>query len=107
MNNNSIDLVLNCKIYSLKAIKNAAYEFLNTAFITISEVSSDEIAINFSLKLTSEDLPSLVNKFKNSALDHQLRIDTENDYKVIREIIVAQAFEPCDNIKEIVSAIKS
>ncbi len=40
--------------------------------------------------------------FIRHALDHQIRLDVGKDYKLIREMIVAQAFEPVDNLEEVV-----
>jgi His-Xaa-Ser system protein HxsD len=99
------ECVLDSKIYSLKAIKNAAYDLMNKGFFTIENQPPDRIKIIITAKIPSDDINRLSEIYKNSVLDHQIRIDIESDYKVLREIIVAQAFEPCDNLKEIIAGI--
>ena len=43
----------------------------------------------------------------NNLLDHQVRLEVSQEFKIIREMIVAQAFEPCDNLKDIVDTFTS
>jgi His-Xaa-Ser system protein HxsD len=48
---------------------------------------------------------TFINEFLNHVLDHQVRLDVSKETRVICEMIVAQAFEPCDNLDEIVTIL--
>ena len=94
-------------IYSIKAIKNATYDYTDKAWIKIKSKSNEKILVYIRPKLHDlKDINSLIMDFENHVLDHQIRLEVSNDFKVVREMIVAQAFEPCDNLKEIIDAVK-
>ena len=94
------------EIYSKQAVKNACYDYSGNCFFSIEQTDS---RIVVKLKAQKELLPGQIdlNKFVNHVLDHQVRIDTEKEFKTIREMIVAQAFQPCENINEVVTQIIS
>jgi His-Xaa-Ser system protein HxsD len=92
-------------VYSLQAIKNAAYDFTSKAFIEIETAHNGFITANIRAK-SEQASDSIADEFKNQVLDHQIRIDTNKEYKTIREMIVAQAFEPCDNLIDIIRSIE-
>jgi His-Xaa-Ser system protein HxsD len=89
------------RVLSISAIKRAIYDAEiskytsidlpdpNTANITIT--AADEISGTNELR---ERLNQLV-------YDNQIRIDTEKEFSLIRNLIFAQAFFPCENIDEI------
>src|SRR3990167_2096412 len=94
---NTLALEFDSNVYSLKAIKNASYDFTNKCGIQIETQSSDKVLVYLTPKLNEpECIDLLAVDFKNHVLDHQIRIEVSNDFKLIREMIVAQAFEPCD-----------
>lgn len=95
----------NSQIYKLQAIKNAAYDFSGKATVQI-DVGSNRIFVEITPKPGFESgIKELISEFINIVLDHQIRIDTYKDYKIIRQMIIAQAFAPCDNLEELVKAL--
>ena len=98
---------LPAEIYSVKAVQRAAYDLGDAVQANIESGKNGLIDISF--KVTSDDdcqNDEFISGFKQSALDHQVRIDTETEFKTIRQILVAQAFFPCSNLKELIEADK-
>ena len=95
-----IAISLNSSVYSITAIRNALFGHSDKFFIKINE-DNLQIVVEVMAKDGSSDFP--VHDFYNNLLDCQIRLDTEKEFKVIREMIVAQAFEPCDNLKDVIS----
>ena len=93
--------------FSLKAIKRAIYDLTNRINIEIDSRTDQETITKVIIDDSSlEKRNKLENKFKRAVQDHQLFIEVEEDYKNIRQLTVAQAFFPCDNLDEIVDKIK-
>ena len=104
---NTLTLEFDSKVYSLKAIKNAAYDYTNKATIQIETSDPNKIVVYMTPKSSnSKIIKALILDFKNHILDHQIRIELNAEFKVIREMIVAQAFQPVDNLQEIIDTIK-
>lgn len=101
-----ITISFDTSIYSIKAIKRAIYDSGIGPSVNIRYISDGNIQVDFSF--TQEKLnrsAKIIEKFKSMVFEHQIRLDVEDDYRIIRQIIVAQAFQPCDNIQEIIDAI--
>lgn len=94
------DIILDTKIYSLEAIRAAIYDM---AIICNTDVTlnKDTAHICFDFFDDNTSLTQTISKFRSLANDHQLRIDINKKTYKIREIILAQAFAPCENIGEI------
>ena len=102
--NNIHKIKLDTKIYSIDAIKKAAFEYSKTAWINIiTEDENQFVNVFVQLKERDNSYDFIKSKFLNHILDHQIRIDISKEFKTIREMIIAQAFEPCDNLKEVLS----
>lgn len=100
------ELEFDRRVYDLQAVKNAAYDFSSQAIAKIG-TGEEVIFVEIVPKGTSSDtFDALVFDFTQSVLDHQVRLETARDYKAIREMIVAQAFAPCDNLEELVKTFK-
>ena len=91
-------------IYSEQAVKKACYDYSNEFVFSIYKEQRKIVVKLQPLASYAEDSDKL-NRFINHVLDHQVRVDTAKEFKTIREMIVAQAFEPCENIDEVVSQI--
>lgn len=99
------ELKFDKRLYSTEAIKKACYDFLDKATISLREDTSN-IIVRFKIKRNDkENTHKLLDDFRNSVLDFEIRILIENEYRLIREMIVAQAFAPCDNITEIIDRL--
>jgi His-Xaa-Ser system protein HxsD len=93
--------------YSHEAIMNAAYDYTEKAVIRIDSITAEKISVTIKFKdIEGFPLSELIDQFTASVLDHQVRININRDTQKIREMIIAQAFEPCDNLEEIVTAVK-
>lgn len=95
-------------IYSTRAVKRAAYELSNSTSVEIKFKENRTISAIISLSHQDvTDSEKFIREFRDMVSDHQIRLDVEEDYRVIRQIIVAQAFQPCDNLKEIIDTLKN
>ena len=102
------NIEIDSKIYSIKAVKKASYDFSDRAWFFIKEKDKDKISITITPKEKQiESNNQLILNFMNNLLDHQVRLEVSQEFKIIREMIVAQAFEPCDNLKDIVDTFTS
>lgn len=90
-------------IYSIQAIRNSAYDFTDRAWIFIEETNENKIYVSLKLKNLDTPLGLIKDNFINNVLDHQVRVSVENEFKAIREMIVAQAFEPCANLNDVLN----
>lgn len=98
-------MTLPVQAYDLKAIMNAAYDMTDKAVITVNEISADKYVIS----IVSIDLRPNNNTIKNEylsrVLDHQVRIMVDRDTILIKQLILAQAFDPCENLDELLKSI--
>jgi len=94
-------------VYELSAIKRAAYDFTEKVTVKIECPSQSKTIVTLTPKdQDGASMNVLAADFINHVLDHQIRLEVEADYGRIREMIVAQAFAPCENLHELVDAIK-
>ena len=100
-----MNLEFDLKAISINALKNAAYSFLGDYEFQF-KTSGTNVQVTITPLKNGLIQPDIASIYRNAALDHQIRIETEKDYRVIMEMIVAQAFEPCDNVDELVQKIK-
>jgi len=87
----SLEFKINTKIYSLTAIYQAAYLFLDRVYIFLDGEPVKEIKVIFKAKEDKEDLTKLANEFYNELLNQLLREKVSQTNAKIREYIVAQA----------------
>jgi His-Xaa-Ser system protein HxsD len=99
-----MDLEFDSKVITINALKNAAYSFLGNYEFNF-KTNGTNIQVSIAPLKGGSIQPDISSIFRNAALDHQIRIEVEQEYRVIREMIVAQAFEPCDNVDELVQII--
>lgn len=86
-------------LYQKEAILFAAHKFTDRYYVDIVSSQGKYVSVTFRRKdtnLTSEDLAS---EFCNELLDQQVRLNIENSYGNIRDLIVKQAFQPVENIQ--------
>lgn len=100
-NEKELSIELDGNIYSIQAAKNAAYDYTGRAWIHLETKENNVIVISIKPKNPEDSFSTLKSDFMNHVLDHQVRIDVGREFKTIREMIVAQAFEPCENLDEI------
>jgi His-Xaa-Ser system protein HxsD len=90
--------------YSPEAVRAACVDLWKHAETQLEHVGS-QVKITFhNSKLPASQLHS---KFRQLILDHQTRLDLEKKTGTIRELIVTQAFAPCDNLQEVLDRIRN
>jgi len=93
VDDSKILLSVNNKIYDDKAIIESAYRYSDVCFIYINKIRDEYSELTFTMKENiNKSLEIIVKDFCNELIDQQLRIQTEKEYKVIREEIVKKAF---------------
>lgn len=88
---NSLELKINPKIYSLNAIYKTAYFFLDKVYVFLSGDPKTAIKVNFKAKEANLDLKKLVDEFYNELLNQLLREKVSYSNSKLREFIVAKA----------------
>lgn len=91
--NKEIEFKINTKIYSLTAIYQAAYLFLDKVYVFLDGDPQKEIKVIMKAKqtLTKKDLENIASEFYNELLNQLLREKISQTNAKIREYIVAQA----------------
>jgi His-Xaa-Ser system protein HxsD len=91
---NGCSLSLNTSIYSLEAIKKAAYKFADRASILISPGAASSVIVEFNFrgKSATDNLGQVVSDFSNELLDQDLREIVKRETVALRNLIMAQAF---------------
>lgn len=89
------------QVYSIDALKRTCCEFNDNMLINI--ITNRKRYIVAIENVSENNIADVEKSFKCSLLDNQIRIDTEKQFKTTRELILAQAFAPCENLDEIVN----
>lgn len=95
----SLDLSL--VSYPTEVIVRTAYDFTDRLFIhTEPSADGQRATVTLMCKRAEADLAALIGEFTNALLDHRLRIEIASETKMIRDLIVAQAFIEADLIDQ-------
>lgn len=84
--------ILDGSVYSLTAIKKAAYRFGDCCHIQIEKEAEDKIHVYFSPKTPTVDLSSKIGEYLNEVLDQDLRESIAAQTKDLCNLIIAHAF---------------
>jgi His-Xaa-Ser system protein HxsD len=89
----TLTVTLDAKVYSLIAVKKAAYKHSH-AFTADISILDEEIRclINFQHAITEEQALRLTNEFKKEVLDQDLREKLKVETESVRNVILAHAF---------------
>jgi His-Xaa-Ser system protein HxsD len=87
-------LVVDTSIYSLEAIKKAAYKFADRASIIINNDSNAKVSVafNFVGPHAKNDPEHVISDFRNELLDQDLREIIKKETGALRNAIIAHAF---------------
>lgn len=87
-------LPLDLKIYSLEAIKKAAYRFADRTSILVKPESDHAVNVVFDFQESVDDemIKTIISDFKNELLDQDLRLRIFEETKNVRNLILAHAF---------------
>ena len=91
---NGYSLSLNTSIYSVGAIKKAAYKFADRTSVMINPVSESAVLIvfNFVGKHAESNPEQVISDFCNELLDQDLRERIKKETEPMRNLILAHAF---------------
>lgn len=93
-------LILDQKLFSDIAIKRAAYDLSDVATFNLNGGNNGNFLVEI-MPIESSESDEILRKFRTHVLDHQLRIEINNECRGIREVILAQAFSPCGNLDDL------
>ena len=100
-NENKLVVVLSKSLYEKEAVFAAAYKFTDKSTILIEPYDESSVAVYFKRKDNANvGLYEIALKFCNEVLDQQVRLDLENRYGNIKELIYRHAFSPLKNIED-------
>lgn len=92
----SLYINLDPRIYSLETIFRSCYLFTDRCYIFISNDEASILKIYFSKKVKDCNLQNIIGEFSNELINQQVRLQIASETKIIRELIVAQAFAEAD-----------
>jgi len=88
-------------IYSLEAIRATTYKFTDRCYIKIDTNSDRVICVCFSKKTElGHNLETIAKEFYNELVDQQVRVDIEQRFGDIRNLIVRKAFSSIEPINK-------
>ena len=99
LENNTLIIDVAKSLYQKETILFAAHKFTDRYYVDIVHSQEEYISITFRKKDTTLELEDLSSEFCNELLDQQVRLNIENSYGNIRDMIVKQAFQPVENIQ--------
>jgi His-Xaa-Ser system protein HxsD len=93
----SLVVAVNCELYSREALFRVCYLFTDRCYLfLVQEEASPVVLVRFSRKKPDIDLNQMAGEFSNELINQKVRLDVAAETKVIRELIVAQAFAEAD-----------
>ena len=96
---NVLILDISISIYHKEAILFTAHKFTDRCHVAIAPSLEKCFSLTFRTKDSNIKLDDLAHEFLNELLDQQVRLNIENSYGNIRDMIVKQAFQPVENIQ--------
>ena len=91
-----LQLTVDTNLYGHEALFRSCYAFTDRCYLFLREQGADKVVVVFRRRQSPKTLESLVADFANDLIDQRLRVSIANETKVIREMIVAQAFNEAD-----------
>jgi His-Xaa-Ser system protein HxsD len=93
------------QLHSREALLRAAYDLAKIAFFRFERNNS---SIRVWVQSKGTDIPAkqeILSQFFECAIENEIRIKLQGEFKTIRDILVAQAFQPCENLKDILNEL--
>ena len=99
LKNNVLTLDISTELYQKEAILFTAHKFTDRCYVDLVSSSKKRVMIAIRTKNPNIKLEDFTLEFCNELLDQQIRLNVENSYGNIRNLIVKQAFQPVENIQ--------
>jgi His-Xaa-Ser system protein HxsD len=94
MADNILKIKVDLSIYKQEVITSTVYKFIDRCYISQSK-EGDTVLVSFQVKSEQEvDFDLLEKEFDTELIDQQVRYDTEQKFRRIRNLIVEKAFLP-------------
>ena len=87
------------QLYDLMAIKRVFTNYSNCIFINLSQ-DKDNYLVEIESKENDIDMHKLVKEIKNKVIEEEVRINIENETKIIRDSIFKRAMNNNDSAEE-------
>lgn len=89
----TVTVIFDANVFSLNAVKKAAYRHLRTFTTEISVMDGQiQCALSFPTPISEEETVRMGNEFKKEVLDQDLREQLHIETAAIRNVILAHAF---------------
>jgi His-Xaa-Ser system protein HxsD len=88
--------VVDESIYSLDALLRTCYSFTDRVYIFIAREEDSRFRVHFTERPSGMPLEVVVGEFENALIDHELRLRVERETRSLRELLLAEAFAPCE-----------
>ena len=96
VNKDSLQLVVDRNLYTDAVIFRTCYLFTDRCYLFLSLTAQGEISVAFRAKQAQPDLDSVAGEFGNELINQKIRAELAEETKLIRELIVTQAFAEAD-----------
>ncbi len=87
-----VSIQFDLSIFSLMAIKHAAYKFGDRCHFEFETEDDSHITVRLRTKAALDNPDHLVGDFRNAVLDEDLRERVGEETKAVRNLLLAQAF---------------
>jgi His-Xaa-Ser system protein HxsD len=89
-------VTIDLSIYPLDLVLRTCHVFTSRCYVVPHAAANGRVAIEFVARDSSDSLRDLAGAFSNALLDSHLRARIADETRVIRELLVAQAFCEAD-----------
>lgn len=93
------------KLYNPESILLAAKDLEEYGYVVLGE-AGDDLTVETTIDGSKISKDEFLLKFNKLLSDYQLKATISDKTSFIRQMIIAQAFAPCDNLNEIVGAFE-
>jgi His-Xaa-Ser system protein HxsD len=83
---------IDLELYTADAIFRACYKFTDRCYILLDRADERAVMAEFRAKDGNPDMDAILGEFANELIDQRLRMDLARETKVVRDLIVEQAF---------------
>ena len=93
--NNSFEIIIDTQIYSQEAVNATCYKYTDKFFVQQRIIDNSGVVVSMEVKDKKNPISELdLKQFCNDLLDQQVRVDVNNRFGHIRDLIVEEAFKP-------------
>ena len=91
-----LTVVVDLSVYREEALFRTCYLFTDRCYLFLDPAGPGQIRVRFRKRDPLASLMRIVGEFGNELINQRIRLDLAEETRVIRELIVAQAFAEAD-----------